>query len=178
MTINACTLAAGELQSVFLPGRGMLGVSLQHRGDELLRRLEHLDVAAAKGSTAGIPLLYPWANRLAAPRYNAAGKDVTLDPASPLLHPDERGLLIHGIKWALLNWDVVETRTDRLVARLDWNRSELLAVFPYRHVVEMTATLLKRTRDLGSEKRANASAATIPMPNTPIIASTVTSRLP
>ena len=134
-------LVAGELEAVFLPGRGMLGVSLRRQGEELLRRLENLESAAAKGSTAGIPLLYPWANRLASPRYHAAGRDVTLDLSSPLLHCDQHDLPIHGVKWALLAWDVVATGPNLLAARLDWTRPELLAVFPFRHKVEMTATL-------------------------------------
>jgi aldose 1-epimerase len=65
-------LAAGNLDAIFLPARGMLGASLRHRGEELLRRVEDLAAAAAKGSSAEIPLLHPWANRLASPRYRAA----------------------------------------------------------------------------------------------------------
>jgi len=120
-------LVAGELEAVFLPGRGMLGVSFRHRGEELLRRLENLEAAAANGSTAGIALLYPWANRLASLRYRVGGQDVTLDPSSPLLHRDEHGLSIHGVKWALLAWEVIAARPDRLTAQLDWTRPELLA---------------------------------------------------
>jgi aldose 1-epimerase len=142
MTDLGNRLVAGELEAVFLPGRGMLGVSFKHRGEELLRRLENLEAAAAKGSTAGIPLLYPWANRLASSRYRVAGREVTFDPSLPILHCDEHGLPIHGVKWALLAWDVIATTRDRLTARLEWTRPELLAVFPFRHKVEMTATLL------------------------------------
>ena len=111
----------------------MIGVSLRHRGEELLRRLENLEAAATKGSTAGIPLLYPWANRLAGPGFRAAGRDVHLDPSSPLLHCDEHGLPMHGVRWSVLAWEVAESSPDRLMARLDWNRPELLAVFPFRH---------------------------------------------
>ena len=78
--------------------------------------------AAAKGSTAGIPLLYPWANRLAAPRYRAAGREVDLDPSSPLLHLDNHGLPMHGVPWALLAWDLTEARQDFIAARLEWSR--------------------------------------------------------
>jgi aldose 1-epimerase len=134
-------LTAGDLEAVFLPDRGMLGVSLRLRGEEFLRRLENLDAAAAKGSTAGIPFLYPWANRLAVPCFRVAGRDVALDPSSPLLHCDDRGLLIHGVKWALLTWEVIEAKPDRLAARLVWTDPKLLAVFPFRHKVELTATL-------------------------------------
>jgi len=141
MTDGANKLVAGELEAIFLPGQGMLGASFRHRGEELLRRLENLEAAAAKGSTAGIPLLYPWANRLASSRYRVAGRDVTFDPSSPLLHCDEHGLSIHGVKWALLAWDVIAAKRDLLTARLEWTRPELLALFPFRHKVQMTATL-------------------------------------
>src|SRR5262245_33184580 len=117
---SARTLVAGELEAVFLPSRGMLGASLRHRGEELLRRIEDLATCGAKGSTAGIPLLHPWANRLAGPRYRAAGHEVVLDPSSPLLHLDEHGLPMHGVPWSLLAWEVTEAKGDVLAARLDW----------------------------------------------------------
>jgi aldose 1-epimerase len=138
---NERQLNAGDMQAVFLPSRGMLGVSLRHRGVELLRRLENLEAAAEKGSTAGIPLLYPWANRLAQPGYEVLGRRVPLDVKSPLLHGDEHGLPIHGIKWAALSWDEVSCEPARLIARLRWNRPEWLSVFPFKHAVEMTVSL-------------------------------------
>ena len=76
MNANAArSLVAGDLQAIFWPGSGMLGVSLQHRGAELLRRVDDLETARSKGSTAGIPLLYPWANRLDCLRYHAGGRE-------------------------------------------------------------------------------------------------------
>ena len=138
MTSN---LIAGELAVIFLPERGMLGVSLRHRDEELLRRLENLEAAAAKGSTAGIPLLYPWANRLASLRFRFGDREVTLDPASPLLHCDEHGLPIHGVKWAALAWEVIAAKPDYLAARLEWKRPELMAVFPFRHELQMVISL-------------------------------------
>jgi len=119
----------------------MLGACFRHGDVELLRRVDDLDAAAAKGSTAGIPLLHPWANRLAGPAYRAAGRSATLDLGSPLLHAEEHGLPIHGVPWSHLVWEVTATTSDMLRARLDWNRSELLAVFPYPHRLELTVTL-------------------------------------
>jgi len=138
---SAHTLIAGDLEAVFLPGHGMLGASLRHRGLEMLRRVEDLDTAAANGSTAGIPLLHPWANRLAGSRYRAAGREVNLDPSSRLLHLDAHGLPMHGVPWSLLAWEPTEARQDFLAARLEWTRSDLLAVFRFRHRLEMAATL-------------------------------------
>ena len=36
---------------------------------------------------------------------------------------------------------MIAAKRDRLTARLEWTRPELLALFPFRHKVEMTATL-------------------------------------
>ena len=141
MTGRALLLVAGDLAAVFLPGQSMLGASLQHRGEEILRRVDDLERAAAKGSTAGIPLLHPWANRLSGTRYEAAGRDVELDLRSPLLHLDARGLPMHGVPWSRLAWEVTEASAERITARLEWNRAELLAIFPYPHVLEMETEL-------------------------------------
>jgi aldose 1-epimerase len=138
---SARSLVAGDLQAVFWPGSGMLGVSLRHRGAELLRRIDDLETAKSKGSTAGIPLLYPWANRLASLKYRAAGRDVVLDPSSPLLHFDDHQLPMHGVPWGQLAWEIVSVKPDSLWARLDWNRPELLAIFPFPQKLEMAAAL-------------------------------------
>ncbi len=137
----ARTLVAGDLQAVFLPAHGMLGASLRHQNLEMLGRVEDLETAAKMGSTAGIPFLHPWANRLAGPHYRAAGREVNLDLSSPLLHFDTQGLPMHGVPWPLLAWEVAEIRHDFLRARLEWSRSDLLKVFPFRHTLEMAATL-------------------------------------
>src|SRR5947209_11961040 len=138
---TARTLVAGDLEAVFLPDHGMLGASLRYQGVEILRRVEDLEAAAARGSSAGIPLLYPWANRLAEPRYRVLGQEVVLDKSSPLLHFDEHGLPMHGVPWPLLSWIVTEARQDFTAAQLEWSTSNLLAVFPLRHRVELAATL-------------------------------------
>jgi aldose 1-epimerase len=137
----AIRLAAGPLEARFLPGFGMLGASLRWRGVELLRRVEDLGAAAAAGSTAGIPLLHPWANRLAGLTYAAAGRAVALDPASPLLHLDGRGLPIHGVSWSRLAWRLESVAADRASAVLDWRSDALLAIFPFPHRLTLSASL-------------------------------------
>lgn len=138
---SARIVAGGDLDAVFLPGQGMLCASLRHRGVEMLRRVDDLDALASKGSTAGIPFLHPWANRLAQAHYRQAGQDVRLDPKSPLLHFDDRGLPMHGVPWSMLVWELTESTRDSLRARLDWTRTRLLALFPFRHQLEMAVRL-------------------------------------
>ena len=77
------SLVADNLRALFWPDAGMLCTSLRFHEEELLRRVEDLETARQKGSTAGIPLLYPWANRLASLHYQAAGRDVVLN-STPL----------------------------------------------------------------------------------------------
>jgi aldose 1-epimerase len=153
---DACRLAAGDLEAIFLPAHGMLCASLRHRGEELLRRVEDLAGAAAKGSSAGIPLLHPWANRLDGARYHAAGRDVELDLRSPLLHLDGNGLPMHGVPWSHLVWDVSTSSGERIAAHLEWSRPDLLAVFPFRHRLELTATLRESGLSIDVTLRANA----------------------
>ena len=134
------------LEAAFLPEVGMVGAALRHRGEELLGRTEELQRYATAGSTVGIPLLHPWANRLGGFAYAAAGRKVELDPGSALLHLDGNGLPIHGVVGAMLPWRVVEERLDAvgaaLTAKLDFgSRPELLAVFPFPHALRMAVRL-------------------------------------
>jgi aldose 1-epimerase len=134
-------MASGPIEAVFLPAQGMLCASLRHRGEELLRCVEDLDQAATRGSMAGIPLMHPWANRLSGFHYRVAGREVLLDPASPLLHRDGNGLPIHGVPWSRLAWRLIDANNVRIGARLEWNRPELLTIFPFEHALEMRVTL-------------------------------------
>src|SRR5579862_1433989 len=139
--LSTYLLTSGDLQATFLPTAGMLGASFRVRQVELLRRVDDLDAARVKGSTAGIPLLYPWANRLSSLQYRAAERQVSLDSSSPRLHFDDRKLPMHGVPWSQLQWNVVSSRADALTARLDWLSGELIAIFPFPHHVEMAVLL-------------------------------------
>ncbi|GAB6196102.1 aldose epimerase family protein [Lysobacter xanthus] len=140
-SVRTHTLAAGELLAVFRPEQGMLCTSLKHRGEEILRRVDEMDEALATGMSIGIPLNYPFANRLRGTSYDFDGREVHLDPASPWLMKDWNDIIIHGVPWPKLEWRVQEATDRRLRSRLAWNRPELLGVFPFEHEVEMTATL-------------------------------------
>ena len=85
------------VEAVFAPQIGMIGCSLTHDGEELLGHRGGLARYEATGSTMGIPLLHPWANRLAGSSYEAAGRTVELDPSSPQIRTDPNGLPIHGV---------------------------------------------------------------------------------
>jgi galactose mutarotase-like enzyme len=135
------TLRSDTLEATFLPALGMVCSSLRHEGEELLAQLGGPDAYAAHGSTFGIPLLYPWANRLAAWSYEAAGRHVELDRNSPVVHVDSAsGLPIHGLLAASPYWRVTSQEHAALIAELDFGaHAELLAAFPFPHRLELTA---------------------------------------
>lgn len=153
------TLAAGDLQATFWPDAGMLCSSLRHRGIELLRRVEDLETARRKGSAAGIPLLYPWANRLRSLKYDVAGRAVVLDANSSLLHFDDNKLPIHGVPWGQLHWEVTSGTEDSLNARLEWASKELLAIFPFPHHVEMIVRLRPDALEIETTVIADSGSA-------------------
>ncbi|MEA2256731.1 MAG: aldose 1-epimerase [Solirubrobacteraceae bacterium] len=139
---------SAPVEATFVPGVGMVGVSLRDGEAELLGRTDRLDRYARTGSTMGIPLLYPWANRLAAWRYRAGGVEVALDPASPVVRRDEHGLPIHGVLGGSPHWSARATATG-LAAELDFGaHPELLAAFPFPHRLRLDVELRDRTLTL------------------------------
>src|SRR5436305_1166433 len=79
-TEQALTISSpsGSTEADFVPGANLVCCSVRHHGAELLHQGEGVRAYAERGKTMGIPLLHPWANRLASRTYRAAGKEVTL----------------------------------------------------------------------------------------------------
>src|SRR4051794_19190370 len=121
----------------------MVCASLRRGGEELLGQRNGLDAYAATGSTMGVPLLYPWANRVAARRFEVMGRTVDLDRAPQRFRDDgETGLPIHGAVTAGGAWTVQEQSDTTLRASLDWGAdAELMAAFPFDHRVTMSVAI-------------------------------------
>lgn len=134
MSSDVVTLKAGAWTSRWVPSVGMVGVSLFGHGRELLGQLGGLDAYAARGSTFGIPLLHPWANRLSGWSYEADGTMVVLEAGAPGLRTDGNGLPIHGLMAAYDGWQVLQDDGRRLVAEADWAPDDArFAGFPFAH---------------------------------------------
>jgi aldose 1-epimerase len=132
----------GRLEATFVPAAGMLGSSLRHEGEELLGQRVSVAEYASQGRATGIPLLHPWANRLASSDYEIAGRRVVLDLSAPNVRTDPNGLPIHGLVAGSPHWEVVEAEAAALRARLDfavW--PELRDGFPFPHVLEQSLRL-------------------------------------
>lgn len=134
------------LEAAFAPGAGMVCCSLSHRGEEILGQRHGLAGYVGERSTMGIPLLYPWANRLAAASFEVAGRRVDVSRAQPPPKLDEHGLPIHGLLGAAPGWRIERHEEDgagavlsaafRLVAG-----DPLAAGFPFPHRLVLEATV-------------------------------------
>jgi aldose 1-epimerase len=164
--------ADGALQATFVPEAGMVCCSLRHEGAELLAQRGGVRAYAERGSTMGIPLLYPWANRLAGFSYPAEGGEggeggadgadadrlVELPRDSPLLKLDEHGLPIHGVIPSTLAWALLDGggggADDQLDAVVRWQRAELIEIFPYAHNVRLRARVDRARLTIATEVEA------------------------
>ena len=136
---------SADFGATFVPRAGMLGASLRDAGVELLGQRFGVRRYAEDGKTMGIPLLHPWANRLAGDEYTIAGRAVRLEPGEPLVQRDKHGLPIHGLMGGARHW---RARGDgaSLRAELDYGaHPDLLAIFPFPHALELDVGVRDRT---------------------------------
>lgn len=145
----------------YAPSAGMIGISLTDSGVELLGQRGGLDAYLAAGKTMGIPILYPWANRLGERRYRVDGEEVTLEPDAFGVRTDPNGLPIHGLLAGYPGWRVMTQSANELTAELDFGADPaLLASFPFPHLVVMRVSLADRSLTV----RSTVSALGKPVP--------------
>jgi aldose 1-epimerase len=139
------TLVAGGLRAEFIPELAMVGSSLMHEGVEVLALRDGPGAYRERGSTFGIPLLHPWANRLARPL-----------PASDLIHHDGNGLPIHGVLPRALPFEVIEQSARWVRAEFDTHdHPAALEVFPHPHALTVHATLDAEGLEIRTTLRAH-----------------------
>jgi galactose mutarotase-like enzyme len=160
---EALTLSSEQagLEAAFVPGAGMVGCSLLHDGEELLGQRGGLARYAAEHSTMGIPILYPWANRVTSRRFDVAGREIDLESHPGLVRTDSAGLPIHGLLSAATGWEVERHEAtgdgDVLAASFDFgDHPDLLEAFPFPHRLEVVATLAGMTLSIETIVRASA----------------------
>jgi aldose 1-epimerase len=142
--------ASADLTAAVVPGAGMVVASLRDRGRELLGQRGGVHRYVEEGATMGIPLLHPWANRLAADSFVLDGVDVRLPDAGEHLHREEHGLPIHGLLAGSPDWVVMPgdggAGATSVAAELDFGaHPELMAAFPFAHRIRLDVALTGRT---------------------------------
>jgi aldose 1-epimerase len=145
----------GETQAEFVPRANMVCRSLRHHGVEVLDPGRGVEAYAQRGKTMGIPLLYPWANRLAGPSYRVGETTVRLPGPEGRYATDPNGLPIHGALPGHLRWTVqAGSPLERVSARLLWDSPELLELFPFEHELLFDAELAGGVLTLTTTLRA------------------------
>lgn len=151
---------SSSMTAQFVPQAGMIGTSLADSGVELLGQRRGLDAYLNAGKTMGIPILYPWANRLGGNTYTAENVTTTLVAGHNGVRPDPAGLPIHGVLAAYPGWRVTSETADELAAELDFGADPgLLASFPFPHVLGVTIRLHERTLTMHTTVTATGDAA-------------------
>jgi aldose 1-epimerase len=154
---------SSSLTATFVPVAGMIGTSLADGDDEFLGQRRGLNAYVTSGKTMGIPILYPWANRLSASKYGINGAVVTLTPGTGGVRTDEHGVPIHGVLAAYPGWLVTARSDNSLTAVLDYGgKPRLLASFPFPHVLTQDITLADRTLTIETTVMPT-TAASVPL---------------
>jgi aldose 1-epimerase len=140
--------AAGDTRARIAPDAGFCCLSFSCEGNEYLRLPESEPAFRRDLKTGGIPLLYPFANRLRSDPWT--GKS--------LVKHDDNGLPIHGFLLRFAAWDRLECTESRATASLHWGAHEdLMALFPHEHTLEVTYTLSHRCLRVETVVQANSS---------------------
>ncbi|MBV8789471.1 MAG: aldose 1-epimerase [Mycobacterium sp.] len=151
---------ASSAAAQFVPEAGMIGTSLSDDGAELLGQRRGLEAYLSAGKTMGIPILYPWANRLGDNTYTAQGVTVTLTPGRNRVRADPNGLPIHGVLAAYPGWKVTTETANELTAEVDFGADpQLLESFPYPHVLAVAVRLAERSLTIRATVTATGDRA-------------------
>jgi galactose mutarotase-like enzyme len=162
--VALCSDALGGIDATFVTGAGMVGCSLTHRGDELLGQRGGLEHYVNARSTMGIPFLHPYANRLSEDHFRVGDDDVDLAKAPDRVARDPNGLAIHGLLAGISGWELTASEADgdgaRLAGRFDFGaRDELIAAFPFPHLVTLEFRLAGAELSIATEVEATGDVA-------------------
>lgn len=125
------SISAGGIEARFDPSAAMICHSLRFEGRELLGRRAGLEAWRERGKTMGIPLLHPFANRLAAERFELLGREVAMRPGPR-----------HGFAWRAGIWTIDDRGPSHLDASLELAASP---EFPFAHRIAQRAEIDGRT---------------------------------
>jgi aldose 1-epimerase len=154
---------SSSLTATYVPAAGMICTSLADDGVELLGQRRGLDAYVTDRKTMGIPLLYPWANRLSGTTYEVDGAVVSLTVGSDGVRADEHGAPIHGVLAAYPGWAVTARSENTITAELDFGTDpRLLASFPFPHMLSQHITLADQTLTIETTVTPT-TAASVPL---------------
>ncbi|MSR70341.1 MAG: aldose 1-epimerase [Phycisphaerales bacterium] len=119
------------------PHFGCVATSWIVAGNERLALPAPREQFLASVRTGGIPLLYPYANRLRSDRCEVAGKQVDLTE-SHALKRDSNQLPIHGLLLRWPHWKLSQAGENCFEAAMNWHDfPELMRVYPFAHTLRL-----------------------------------------
>lgn len=141
------------------PEAGCCAVSWSVEGREFLHLGQPLERFLREEHTGGLPLLYPWANRLRRDRWSYQGTSVDLEGV-PGVHRDAHGLPMHGLLLRWSDWSV-SGGGDSCCASIEWDDHErLMRGFPFSHRLQIGWSLDEQ----GLEVTTSIEAGDRPVP--------------
>jgi len=162
-------LVDGKAETVvsIMPTHGNNAFRMTVRGHDILRYPYKSDEEFRTQDTfAGIPFLWPWANRLDDTAFYANGKKYALNMDLGVVRGQPGSHPMHGFLTTATQWQIVEAKADAssawIISKLDfYKQPNWMAEFPFAHTVEMTYRLKDGALEM-SVKVDNLS--TDPMP--------------
>ena len=137
MDIRTIRCSKSQSQLVVHRDAGCVATSWQVRGQEMLTLPVALADFVKSQKTGGIPLLYPYANRLRTDHFTAAGKAVDLSRDAKLKR-DANGFPMHGLLIRWPDWVMSQPAPDELEASIVWgDHAELFAAYPFAHTLRV-----------------------------------------
>ena len=158
---------ARHTEVTVLPSIGNMAYEMKVNGKDVLRApAGSLAEFKAKPGIAGIPLLWPWANRIDQSSYYVNGKLYTFNLELGNVHLDANKKPIHGILSTSSAWKVVSCKADgqaaEVTSRLEyWKYPDLMEQFPFAHTIEITYRLREGVLQVETVLRNHAAE---PMP--------------
>lgn len=132
------TLRAHGTDLSIEPQAGCVATSWRLGAREMLALPAPREAFLKSARTGGIPLLYPYANRLRTDRFNVAGREVNLALQSDLKR-DGNGLPIHGLLLRWNQWSVERLGDSSARASIVWaEHASLMRAFPFKHTMRVT----------------------------------------
>ncbi len=123
---------------VIEPDAGCVATSWRVNDREVLALPSPREEFLRSPRTGGVPLLYPYANRLRSDHFQVAGHNVDLSVDTKLKR-DPTGLPIHGLLLRWSDWNLNQPSSSRLEASIRWSdHASLMAAYPFAHTLRVS----------------------------------------
>ena len=139
--------SARHTEVTIVPSLGDMAYEMKVNGKDVFSTpVKNLAEFKLNPGRTGIPLLWPWANRIDQTSYYVNGKKYAFNLGLGNVIIDPNHYPIHGLVRTSSQWKVVSCKADsrsaEATSRLEyWKHPDLMEQFPFAHTIEMTYRL-------------------------------------